>query len=378
MSRRTDRCVALLAELIAHDTANPGGDEVALCRHLAEALEGRGADRVLLREVPGERHGQPVVGAYVFAAWGEPRTLINVHVDTVPPNRGWTRDPFRARVTGDRVVGLGAADIKGAIAALLVALEERRPTDLGVLFSGDEELGGSCLPAFLASEAARPVKLALVSEPTRRVVGTGHRGIRAYRATVEGPGGHSSVADELPKPLLDMAYLATALDQLAGRYREEGPADMKGLCFNVGSVEGGVAFNVVADRAALVWSVRPFPELDVEAFEEEMEACARRVADDVRLERLVLHPPFETREPACFHELLGSHVQGYGPLQFWTEAATFSGHGIDAVVVGPGDIRQAHTADEFLLKNDLDWAVDLYVQVLARAHQLPRRSPASS
>src|SRR5581483_276545 len=143
--------VALLAQLIAADTHNPGGDERALAARLAEELAARGPDAVDVVEVPREEAGAS--GAYVIARWGEPRVLYNAHLDTVPPNAGWTGDPFAARVSGERVVGLGACDTKAAIAALLGALDDARPRDAAILFSGDEERRSTCMRAFLASRA---------------------------------------------------------------------------------------------------------------------------------------------------------------------------------------------------------------------------------
>src|SRR4051812_43880973 len=133
--------VALLRELIAYDTHNPGGDEPRLAARLADELRARGADQVEVEEVPRTASTQELKGAYVFARWGTPRWLLNVHLDTVPPNTGWTGDPFEARTVEGRIVGLGAADTKGAIACALAAMTDSPPTDVAVLFSGDEERG---------------------------------------------------------------------------------------------------------------------------------------------------------------------------------------------------------------------------------------------
>src|SRR4051812_41912966 len=130
--------VALLARLIAVDTHNPGGGgEPAICALLADELRARGGN-VRLAEVP--RAGES--GAYVVATWGRPTLVLNAHVDTVPVNAGWTGNPFTARIDATRVMGLGAADTKGAVASILCALDEAPPRDLAVAFTGDEENTG--------------------------------------------------------------------------------------------------------------------------------------------------------------------------------------------------------------------------------------------
>ncbi len=354
-------CVEILAELIGFPTQNPTGDEVALCERLAELLGDRGADHAEVVEVPREvgRSG------YVYARFGEPRLLINVHVDTVPANTGWTRDPHRAEVTDDRVIGLGSADTKGAIACVLCALEAARPDGVGVLFSGDEELGTGVVPAFLGSDRAAGIERAIVCEPTGRAAGVRHRGVGAYRASYRGLGGHSSGADHMPKPIVTMARLAVEIDAMARRWLDQGPDDMKGLCTNVASIDGGVAFNVVPDDARLTWSVRPPPGFDAERFAAEQAEAARGVDPSIELEQVLDHAPFQTRDVAPFRALLGDRVRAYTGLQFWTEAAVLSAAGIDAVVLGPGSIEQAHTADEWVSIDDLLWAQELFTHLFA-------------
>lgn len=353
----------LLAELIRHRTHNPGGDEPAICRMLEGALRDRGADEVLVVQVPRDEP-DPGTGAYVLARWGEPRTMINAHVDTVPANSGWTVDPWAGIVTSDRVVGLGAADTKGAIAATLTALESSKPHNVGVLFSGDEERTGTCIKHFLATEWAKHIRHAIVCEPTGRSVGVKHRGCNAYVAEVEGRGGHSSGADRMPRPIVTMGKLAVSLDELAHRWIDRGPEDMKGLCLNVASIEGGVAFNVVPNQAALTFSIRPAPGFDPQTFEAEVMEHARRAHEQVRMRAVLTLVPFANHDPVPFRKLLGDLPGPEVTLPFWTEAAAFSQAGIDAVVIGPGDIAQAHAPDEFVTKSDLEWAVNVFKHVL--------------
>ncbi len=365
--RRMD-VASLLAELIRHRTHNPGGDEPAICRMLERALRDRGADEVLVVHVPRDEPG-PETGAYVLARWGEPRTVINAHIDTVPANSGWTVDPWAGIVTEDRVIGLGAADTKGAIAATLAALDVAKPHNVGVLFSGDEERTGTCIKHFLASEWAKVIKQAIVCEPTSRKVGVKHRGVSAYLAEVEGRGGHSSGADRMPRPIVTMAKLAVSLDELGTKYLDSGPDDMKGLCMNVASIEGGVAFNVVPNRASLTFSVRPAPGFDADGFEAEVLVHARRAHERAQMRAVLSLPPFANRDPEPFRKLLGGLAGPETTLPFWTEAAAFSRAGVDAVVIGPGDIAQAHAPDEFVTKSDLDWAVEVFKQVIRVARE---------
>jgi acetylornithine deacetylase len=354
----------LLVELIRFPTQQAGadgksGNERAICEHLAPLLRARGADEVTVGFAPRSEGGE---GAYVFARWGDPRRVINAHVDTVPANAGWSRDPWTPHIEAGKLYGLGSADTKGAIAAALVAVEATPPRDLGLLFSGDEEAGSGVMHAFLASPLARPIKQAIVCEPTARVAGTAHRGVLSQQATLLGPGGHSSKADHLPKPLAQLARLATALDDSARRRLHDGPAGMTGTCLNIAGFRGGVAFNVIPARGELEWSLRPYPGFDRADWDREVLALAAAIDPAITITAAIDHGPFACEALA---ELARPFVRSIGPLDFWTEAALWQDHGVDAIVVGPGDIAQAHAGDEFVALADLDWAVALFRAMLA-------------
>jgi acetylornithine deacetylase len=351
--------VALLSRLIAVDTHNPGGDERAFCTLAAEELRARGGE-VRVVEVPREGG----VGAYAIATWGRPRLLVNVHVDTVPPNAGWSADPYRARVADGRLYGLGSADTKGAIAALLGALDAAPARDLAVVLSGDEERTGTVVRAVLERERAvlAEAKRAIVCEPTSCRAGTRHRGILWIEAALGGRGGHSSRADELPAPLADVARLAVAFAEWGRRQRELGPLGFRGMCMNVARLDGGIAFNVVPDEARLTVSVRPPPGSDVMAVRSELYALAADVLPAARLSSPIANPSFATREPGAFPSALGAGAPL--DLAFWTEAALFGAAGIDCVVFGPGDIAHAHAPDEFVPIADLERARDVFAATL--------------
>ncbi len=360
--------VDLLTRLIAVDTHNPGGDEPRLCTLVAEELRARGGE-VRVVEVPredGPGNGGTIRGAYTLATWGTPRLLINAHVDTVPVNLGWSGDPFAARVGDGRVVGLGACDTKGSIAAILAALDGGpAPRDLAIAFTGDEERTGTVIRALLEREvdALAEVRRAIVCEPTSCRAGTRHRGILWIEATIGGRGGHSSRADESPAPLVDASRLAIAYAEWGMRQRDIGPLGFRGMCMNVAKLDGGVAFNVIPDEATLTISVRPPPGTDVEAVRAELYALALDVVPRAQLVAPISNPSFHTAHPEAFPTAIGAAAPV--DLAFWTEAALLSAAGIDCVVYGPGDIAHAHAPDEFVPIAELESARDAFRQVLA-------------
>lgn len=359
-TRRAGAAAAdLLAELVAFRTQQAGassmaGDERPICEHLEQLLRARRADEVV---IGSGNCTDGRTGAFVFARWGTPKRIINAHIDTVPANAGWSRDPWEAHITGGKLYGLGSADTKGAIAATLVALETAAPTDFGVLFSGDEEAGSGVMHDFLNTPHAAAIREVIVCEPTARRAGVAHRGVVAQQATLDGPGGHSSKADHMPKPIAKLARLAAALDDVALRRVNDGPANMTGTCLNLAALRGGVAFNVIPAHGELEWSIRPYPGFDREGWDREVVELARSIDPEIAVTTTIVHEPFACEALA---PLVGDLARSVGPLDFWTEAALWTAHGKDAIVIGPGDIAHAHAADEFVTLDDLDWAVALF------------------
>ncbi len=354
-----------LAELVSFDTQNPTGEERPLVLRLGAELRALGARSV--EEVDVGDH------AYVYARFGSdaPPLLLNAHVDTVPANSGYSAPPHMLVRRGERLHGLGAADTKGAIAAILEALAAgpvRRP--VGVLFSGDEERGGSCIGPFLDSPAAQGLTRAIVCEPTRCRVGVRHRGIGSATATLSGPGGHSSLVDGLVNPMAVLARAAVALDEMGIAYRSQGPAGFEGICLNVAALDGGIAFNVIPTRATLAVSLRPAPGASVDALLAEAEGKVREATaaygggQAIEWTVAAARPPFATRALAEFPAPFALPADGPVSLDFWTEAAKISARGIDAVVYGPGAVGQAHAADEYVEIAELEAAAAAFATVL--------------
>lgn len=353
--------VSLLSELVSFRT-DLEGDERPLAERLAAMLEERGADEVIVGDVP-RAEGKPA--SWVYARYGTPRLLVNAHLDTVPPNADWTHDPFAAHVADGRLYALGSADTKGAAAAILAALADERPTDTAILFSGDEETTSVVMRAFVKGPLRAGLERAIVCEPTSLRAGVRHRGIASFEVDVTGPGGHSSFADSVKAPIALLARLGVAYDDWARARRDEGPPGFLGTCLNLAKLDGGVAFNVIPAHARLVVSLRPPPGADTVAMRRELEALAEELVPGGAIRFTRDNAPFATRDIHAFEALLGEAARAPIDLGFWTEAALLVAAGIDAVVLGPGDIARAHAPDEWIALEQLARARELFRRVFA-------------
>ena len=328
-----------------------------LCvRYLEETLSRVSPDSLHVGQVPRSR-GKSDSG-YVLAIWGQPDTLLNVHIDTVPSGEGWTADPLDLVRLDDRVVGLGTSDIKGAAACILAALETVTPKNVAVLFSGDEEHGSEVMPAVIKSGRLSEVKRAIVCEPTSCRVGRAHRGMMAITAGFKGPGGHSSLSDITPRPLLDAARLAACVGDYADAHLEFGTAPFKGLCVNIGEIESDGAYNVIPTTAKLWLSLRPPPGDNV----RQREADIYALAPDAELDTIVAFEPFATKDMSAFKDVFGKTE--IVDLPYWTEAAMLSEAGVNTVVYGPGNLEQAHKPNEYVEIAQLQTAAVIYAVAL--------------
>ena len=287
--------VALLCRLIAVDTHNPGGDERSLCA--AARRRAARARRPCARRGPARGASTPT-RSRPGARRGCCSTPTSTPCRSTPAGAA-IRSP-RASADG-RVVGLGACDTKGSIAAILCALDAgaaARPGDRLHRRRGAHRHRHPRAPVDDERDALAGVRRAIVCEPTSCRAGTRHRGILWIEASISGRGGHSSRADELPAPLADAARLAVAFAEWGQRQREVGPLGFRGMCMNIAKLDGGVAFNVIPDEATLTISVRPPPGSDVDQVRDELYALALDVLPRAQLSAPMSNPSFHTRE-AC-------------------------------------------------------------------------------
>jgi acetylornithine deacetylase len=314
-------------------------------------------------------HGAGAVS--LLALRGQPARVFNVHLDTVPASPAWTADPLKLHVTDDRAIGLGACDIKGAAAALLAAAT-RTKGDAAFLFSSDEEANDArCIEAFLA--ASHGFTEFIVAEPTHCEAVLAHRGISSVQLRFQGVAGHASGATALNASALHQAmrWGTRTLDFVESEsHRRFG--GLTGLRFNIGRVEGGIKANMIAPSADVRFGFRPLPSQDI----DELHARFRGFAAPGDIESYTetfRGPPLPAGDAAAAEERrliardladeLGLPVGN--AVDFWTEASLFSQAGMTALVFGPGDIAQAHTADEWVALEQLATAAAHYERLLA-------------
>jgi acetylornithine deacetylase len=353
-----ERILGHLRPLVACDSQNPPREfdsDASMFRYAQAVLEGAGC------QVDIEDFGDGHIN--LLAVRGEPGVLFNCHLDTVPIGEGWTRPPLEVTVEGDRAFGRGVCDIKGA-AAVLLSVAEETDSPFAVLFSSDEEGAGSCcIRRFLEAPAHRRFDQIVVSEPTGCQAILAHRGFLSVKGHFAGVMGHSSEF----RALEDNAnhrlarWTAAALDHCA----EEAAAG-RATCFNLGLVSGGTKSNVIAGDARIHYSARLGPGQSNEALFETLKDLAGATAW-ARWEIPFAGPPLPAggQGDVVAREFCRRLELAVGePVGFWTEASLFSDAGLPALVLGPGDIAQAHAVDEWVALDQLECAAQIYRRIV--------------
>ncbi|NII10228.1 acetylornithine deacetylase [Oleiagrimonas sp. C23AA] len=344
-----------LKALVSHDTRNP-----------PRQIGTGGIFDYLKSQLPGfaftlTDHGAGAVS--LLAVRGKPRLLFNVHLDTVPDSPHWSASPFELRVDEEKAVGLGACDIKGAAAAML-AVANVSDGDCAFLFSTDEEANDArCVPAFVRGEHA--FEAVIVSEPTQVEAVLAHRGINSVRMRFTGRAGHASGKQSLSDSALHQAvrWGDKALDLVESQAHQRF-GGLTGLRFNIGRIEGGIKANVIAPEAELKFGFRPLPSMDPDALLADFAALAEPAAAEFEETfRGPSCPAGDTAEAEnrrlATRDLADELGLAIGnAVDFWTEAALFSAGGFTTMVFGPGDIAQAHTADEWVALDQLSAYAD--------------------
>jgi acetylornithine deacetylase len=321
------------------------GDEGAYADTVARRLAAIGLDVERQALAPGRCN--------LLARAEVPEVVLCTHLDTVPPWFGPSEDR-------EFIHGRGSCDAKGPALAMIVAAErllaegERR---IGLLFTVGEETDSA--GAQLANERlAEPwsPRFTIVGEPTDNRFVAAHKGIFKVRLVASGVAGHSSQASG-PSAVHELVHcLADLLREPWGEHPLLGPGTL-----NVGEIHGGVAANVVADRAEANLLLRTV---------EEPQATERRIRAHLG-EHVKLDCLYKNYGPTEFHVPAGETGV---PVAFGTDAPHLRRWG-KPLLCGPGSILDAHTDHERVAKSSLERAVDQYHRT---ARELLERSASHS
>jgi acetylornithine deacetylase len=365
-----EAAIDILGRLVSFDTVSSKSNYDAI-DYIATYFEELGArvERIQARNQQKQNlwvtFGKGTTGGYVLSG----------HIDVVPvTGQEWSRPPFALTPEGDRVYGRGTTDMKGFIAcvmaasALIDADTLTRPVHIAITF--DEEIGcigANELAAFMEGASVKPAAI-FVGEPTQMAVVDRHKGSVGFRTEIGGTAAHSSQVHLGLSAIQIAGELITFLTSL-GNAQKNAPADLNFPypypSINVGVIKGGHVRNIVAPECTLEWEMRPILPSQLTKMRAAFDAhVAGMIASREKTGEMV--PVIETvcvwdspplvADPHSHATSVALHTLGHNEtlgVSYGTEAGIYQMAGHPTVVCGPGDIQQAHTADEWIAVDQL-------------------------
>jgi acetylornithine deacetylase len=374
----------LLRRLVAFDTTSAKSN-LPLIDFVKDTLAGHGVTATLTPSPDGEK-------ASLFATIGpkgDGGIGLSAHSDCVPVvGQSWASDPFTLTLRDGKLYGRGSCDMKGFLACVLasVPLFRSRPLKepIHIILSYDEEVGCTGvrpLIARLGTDLPRP-RAVVVGEPTSMGVIDAHKRIDAYRTIVTGKEAHSSLPQLGVNAISIAAELIEAIDRIGSELSAEESDDRFDppiSTVQVGVIEGGSAANIVPKTCSLQWQVRSLPSTAPGTVPDRLAAFA----SEALLPRMRVVAPAASIETSheggvpAFLAKPGSEAVGLAlsltganatsTVSYATEAGLFEEAGCPTVICGPGDIAQAHAADEFVTVEQLEACMAFLAKLAERA-----------
>lgn len=352
--------VRFLSELVALPSINPAfldgqpslTGETRVADFLLSWCASAGLDVELQEAAPG----RPNLFARLTPARRPSRRLILApHLDTASVQTEELLKPVRS---GNRLYGRGACDTKGCVAAMLYALQAvarsgRRPDETEILFLGlaDEESGQEGSRAIARS--GLKADLAIVGEPTRLKVVTAHKGDVWLYLDTRGKAAHGARPELGRNAIHAMSRVVSLLETTyADRLRDRRHPLLGHPTINVGTIVGGKQPNIVPDQCRISIDRRMLPGETAAGVEKEIRALLRNAGLSAQFTPMRGGPcvALETDPNLPWVRSLMGQVRQPSPcgVDYFCDAAVLASGGMPSVVFGPGDIAQAHTADEWI------------------------------
>lgn len=355
-----------------------GESNISIIHWIQDYVEGFGVKTVL---VPNEEGTKASLHCRIGPAV-DGGVILSGHTDVVPvEGQDWSTAPFDLIDKGDgKLYARGSCDMKGFIACCLAALPDMVKAELKTpiyfAFSYDEEIG--CLAAPELAQAINDYytekpQFAIIGEPTMMIPTVGQKGICIYETKVSGSEGHSSRIKQEVSAIHESMRLILWLENKMNGLIAAGSTDDRftpnHTSIHIGNIKGGLAPNIIAQECVFNWDVRTIPSetpqsilAEFEAYCREREAELRKVFPGFKIETSNRHPAvpgLDTSNDQAIVALVKELADNpeTDAVSYAAEAGQFQEAGFEAMICGPGDIAQAHRANEFIHKEQLEMGV---------------------
>jgi acetylornithine deacetylase len=360
--------VEILSDLISFKTIS-GQDNNSLINYCDDILKKNGATSFKVYD-EGKKRVNLFATLKAKKSNGKVPIILSGHTDVVPVSKGWSSDPFKATIKGDKLYGRGSCDMKGFIACALayapIFANSNLDRDINFSFTFDEETACIGAPLLIKELKNRGFNkgICIVGEPTNMKIIDAHKGAYEYTTYFEGLAGHSSQPHKGVSAVEYAARYVTKLIELRKKLKDRTPKNSiftpPHSTLSIGGIFGGIAHNVIADKCHVKWETRPVVKDDAIFLNKELD---KYVNEKLLPEMKKIYPESNIKKE-IIGEIIGfdreenseacefvSSITGDNSrevVSFGTEAGLFQEIGISTAVCGPGSIEQAHKIDEFI------------------------------
>jgi succinyl-diaminopimelate desuccinylase len=363
--------IALTKKLISFNTVNPPGNEMETAIFIGDLLSKNGFET---KYIPfGENRFHLIAGKGISSEIAP--VVFSGHFDTVPTGtRKWKSDPFSASISDGKIYGRGSSDMKGAIAAMVIAsimaFEEGSPKrGLRLIFTSGEETGCQGIQ-HLAETVKDPgdAALIIVGEPTSNFPCIGHKGALYLNVEIQGKTAHSSMPELGDNAIYKAARAILKVEAL--NFNVEIDSLLGYPSKNVGRMTGGININSVPDHAEFSIDIRTTKKLKHNDF---LQILRQELGNDVKIHKLVDIDAMASDQQNYFVksvfkecELDPDDISLLRTLPYLTDGSVLQKlyHGAPTVILGPGQPEMAHQTDEFCYIEKLFKAVEIYRRIL--------------
>ncbi|HEX4153820.1 MAG TPA: acetylornithine deacetylase [Steroidobacteraceae bacterium] len=380
---------AMVERLIAFNTVSRDSN-LGLIEWVRDYLTRLGATTRLTHDATGKK-------ANLFATLGDsgkPGLILSGHTDVVPVDgQSWDTDPFRVVERDGKLYARGSADMKGFIGVALAQAPRfvealnggRLDAPVHYALSYDEEVGCIGVRGLirdLEESGIRPAGC-VVGEPTSMQPIVAHKGMNRFRCTVRGREAHSSYVTHGVNAIEYAARLVVYIRQIADRLAEFEKRDcgftVPYTTLSTGLIRGGIASNVIPKECEFQFDMRTLPNASADALYQEIRAKAEVLSSEMRsidpqagieLEWASQTIGLAASESDAIVQwaMRLAHAEQTGKVSYGTEAGLFQKMGVPTVILGPGDIAEAHRPNEFVALEQLAQCESFMGRILATGY----------
>jgi len=367
--------IKLTQELVRAKSVNPPGNEEAVASILEARLKAAGLEIERIEIASGRPN--------LVATWkgeGNRTLIIHGHMDTVPPSKeGWTRQPFEGTIEGDKLYGVGSADMKSGLAAMVSAIESLKqegwsPKGNLVFYAaaneemGDKENIGMRHVAPLLAERFAGEKLVLMGDTSGLDITVAEKGVLWLEVTVKGKEAHGSTPWEGINAIEKLGKFLLALRDV--NFKVEHSLLGKSTV-SINTITGGYKTNVVPGEAKASVDIRLVPGETKESVLQAVEEVKSKLVQEdrdlyVELKEILFEPATEIKNDELIEQLKGTIKEAIGKevkvkgVHGATGSGVFERAGIQPIIFGPGHPENAHMADEFIEIEEMVQAAQVY------------------